>query len=152
MNGKRFLWVFAVFLGFSLVFSHPGMAQTGSGPSAADPNYRFKFIGAEVFSIEGEDLGKVVDVALNGSDAAQNMSSFIILDPNVSELKGKYVAVPFSISQNNNFSELFLPITKDELAHAPNFTHEQWPMGVKSRWATDSYRYFGQNPYFGEEP
>jgi hypothetical protein len=148
MNGKRFLWSATIFLGFLLVFSQVGMAQMGSGPSAADPNYRFKFIGAEVFNPQGEYLGKVVDVSLSDLNAAQNMSSFIIVAPNISELKGRYVAIPFTVPQDYRSSELILVITRDELAHAPNFSKEQWPMGVNSWWATDSYRYFGQTPYF----
>ncbi len=152
MNNKRFLGMLVVFLGFLLVFSQVGIAQrgSGSGPSAADSNYRFKFIGAEVYNPQGEHLGRVVDVTVGESAAAQNMSNFIIMDPDISELKGKYVAIPFQVAQDYNPSKLTLSITKDRLAHAPNFSKEQWPNGVSGWWATDSYRYFGQTPYFSE--
>jgi hypothetical protein len=150
MNSKRFLWVFAVFLGSSLVFGQMGMAQMG--PSGADPNFQTKFIGAEVVNPQGEHLGRIVDVTLSDLSAAQNVSSFIIVEPNISEMEGQYVAIPFRASQDYMPSDRMvnLDITKDQLAGAPHFSRDQWPMGVSSWWMTDSYRYFGQTPYFSD--
>jgi hypothetical protein len=151
MNSKRIVWIFAVLLGSLLVFSQTGMAYMGSGTSAADPNYRIKFMGAEVVNPQGDHLGRVVDVTLSDLYAHQNVSSFIIVDPNVSELNGQYVAIPFRAPQDyvSPGGMLTLAITRDELAHAPNFSKDQWPMSM-SNWATDSYSYFGRTPYFSD--
>ncbi len=131
----------------------------GGGPTAADPQLRSQVVGAEVMNTQGDHLGRVVDVTVgSGSYEAATREAdpnFIIVSPYMRELNGKLVAIPYthfesvgSMTSPRGQRELTVDITKDQFLQAPTIDQYAWPMGVRSSWATDSYRYFGQTPYF----
>ncbi len=131
----------------------------GGGPAAADPQFRSQVVGAEVVNTQGDHLGRVVDVTVgSGSYEAATREAdpnFIIVSPYMRELNGKLVAIPYthfesvgSMTSPRGQRELTVDISKDQFLQAPTIDQYAWPMGVRSSWATDSYRYFGQTPYF----
>lgn len=135
----------------------PSEALAGSGPDApaigANP-WGANLVGSRVVSTHGEDLGRVAAVTSGpgtwGANSQESRINFIIVDPNVAGMRDRLVAIPF----RSNYSymppdgTITLDITRDQLANAPTIDKYAWPSGVPGRWATDSYRYFGETPQF----
>lgn len=130
----------------------------GGGVAAPDPSWRTPVVGAEVVNTQGDRLGRVVDATVGpgayGASTREADTNFIIVAPYLSELRGKLVAIPFSLADYAGskpatpMRQITVDISRDQFAQAPTIDQYAWPMGVKSGWATDSYRYFGQTPYF----
>jgi len=124
-------------------------------PKTSEMKNNFKgsdLIGAKVENRQGEDLGKIGDLAV---DPKTGRVDFAVLSHGgVLGIGDKYVAIPLSAlviktDKNGKFDRLVLNMGKDKLAKAPNFDKDRWP---DRREAERTYRYFGQTPYWSEHP
>ncbi len=117
--------------------------QKFPGDGTRDPGYGL--IGAEVMNPQGEAMGTVAHVTVGPNDTV----NFLIVAPSLPQLQGQYVAIPYnSMAYRPTSGVVTVDISKDQLAHAPSFSQDQWPTG--NYRANDAYRYFGQTPYFTE--
>ena len=129
----------------------------GAGPYAPATGYDSwgaNLIGAKMVNKESEELGRVGAVTVGpGAYAANTQESrinFLIVEPSLPNMSDQLVAVPFrsNFDYMPSMGTITVDITKDQFANAPTIDRNAWPSGVPGRWATDSYRYFGQTPEF----
>ncbi len=105
-------------------------------------------IGLKVENTQGEDLGKISDMAIDPQD---NRVAFAVLAHGGTFGMGeKYTAIPLSAltlkGDKDSKPKMFvLNMDKERLAQAPTFDKNSWP---DKKTAEESYRYFGQHPYW----
>ena len=116
---------------------------------AGDMTWRAsEFIGMKVENRQGEDLGKVSDLAI---DPKTDRVAFAVLAyGGAAGIGEKYIAVPMrslTLGEKEQGKEhvFMLDMSKDRLEKAPAFDKNSWP---DKRKAEESYRYFGHRPYW----
>lgn len=106
-----------------------------------------KWIGTKVENRQDENLGQVEDLVLN----SKGQVDFVIVSHGGALGIGeKYVAVPFKSFSRNDDKTLVLNMSKEKMAQAPNFDKDNWPDMSNRKWSEDTYRYYGQKPYWSE--
>jgi sporulation protein YlmC with PRC-barrel domain len=127
-----------------------GMKSSGMmSSSSTTGNQIFKasdLIGADVKNMQGQDLGKINDLAVNSRG---NVTFAVISHGGALGLGSKLVPVPMSalqIEQNGKIARV--DISKDKFDSAPSFTSANWPDMSNQKWMQDTYRYYGVSPAF----
>ncbi len=147
-------WMLVALLGLSFVLVRGTMAEGNNVPSETKfpssyygiTESSYSLIGTEVRNLQGIDLGTVASMTFND----QGHVTFVILDPNLPQLKNRHLAIPFTSLNYEPNGVVTLDISKDMLARAPSFGQDKWPSEMVSHWAQDTSRYFGQAPPFSE--
>jgi len=136
-----------VILGLFLVFIlgiGVGAVYFGSGPMTSDwdRTYALSDIkGTHVKNMQGEDLGTLDDFVI-GTDGRVGFAILSHAD--------KLVAVPFdAITYNQSEKRFSLNMSKERIESAPAF--DKSTDLSRSAWADDIHRYYGVQPYWGEE-
>ncbi len=120
-----------------------------SASSSTAANQVFKasdLIGADVRNMQGENLGKISDLAINQKG---NIAFAVISHGGALGIGAKYIPVPITalqIEQNGKLARL--DISKEKLDSAPSFTANNWPDMSNKKWTEDTYRYYGVSPTF----
>ena len=106
-----------------------------------------KLIGMKIQNQQGDNLGKIEDLALN----SRGQVDFVIVSHGgVLGLGEKYAAVPFSAFSRKDDKTMTLDMSKEKMAQAPNFDKDKWPDMSNRKWSEDVYHYYGQRPYWSE--
>lgn len=105
-------------------------------------------LGREVKNAEGEHLGLVRDFL---HDSEGRISFAIISTGGFLGFRDKKVAVPYSALAFDNERQHFIcDVSTARFAEAPVFERGEKLMDQAS--AEEAYRYFGQRPYWTDEP
>ena len=103
-------------------------------------------VGTQIKNDQGEVVGKISDLVFDD----QGRISFSILGyGGFLGMGQKLVAVPItSLSYAQESRDFVLNTTKEDIQSAPLFSKKALN---ESGWASESYRYFGQQPYWTNE-
>jgi sporulation protein YlmC with PRC-barrel domain len=106
-------------------------------------------INSFVKNQKGEYLGRIMDLMI---DPQNREISFAVLSAGgVLGVPMKYVAVPFNAFTTSDEKNVYLlDMTREKLAAAPSFSRQQWPFMANREWEGGVYRYYGQNPHWGD--
>lgn len=142
MNKPLSILSFLAVFGLALVASAYAMGSMHKNDMAMNYDVN-RLIGTQVRSSNGEALGSINDFVFDKDGRVM----FAVLDHD-----NKYVAIPFSaLSISGNKPEeatVVLNADRQKLDGAPEF--DRTKAMTDRRWATDVYRYFGQQPYWTE--
>lgn len=106
-------------------------------------------IGKAVKNSQGEDLGKIEDLAVDPNSgriiyAVLSFGGFLGLGE-------KYFAIPWdALELTGDAKNFVLNIDKNELKHAPGFDKAHWPNLADERYATEVFQFYHQTPYWGQ--
>lgn len=104
-------------------------------------------IGKKVVSSANEDLGKIEDIVV---DANSGRILYGVLSfGGFMGVGDKLFAIPWrSLSLGGDAKAFTLNVEKDRLKNAPGFDKKQWPNFADEKWATSTYEYYKQVPYW----
>jgi sporulation protein YlmC with PRC-barrel domain len=121
----------------------PGASADRGAPSA-EQHLRIvkatEFIGSDVKNAEGDDLGDISDLALDGSTGEIRYA--VLSFGGWLGIGDKLFAVPYEAFQHTN-DELQLNVPKEKLKTATGFDKENWPNMADPRWAEEVNRFYG---------
>lgn len=103
--------------------------------------------GTEIKNPQGEKLGKVEELAVDIE--AGRIVLVIVSSGGFLGIGDKTVAVPpraFTCDENDKI--LRLNVDKEKLKAAPAFEMSKWRESFETNRVVESYRYYGQEPYF----
>ena len=136
-----------VILGLFLVFIlgiGVGAVYFGSGLMTSDWDRAYALSdikGSQVKNMQGEDLGTLDDFVID----TDGRVGFAILSH-----ADKLVAVPFdAITYDQSEKRLSLNMSKERIESAPAF--DKTTDLSRSAWTDEIFRYYGVQPYWGEE-
>lgn len=104
-------------------------------------------VGKKVINKENDDLGKIEDVVIdpNSGRILYGVLSF----GGFLGIGDKFFAIPWqSLQLAGDNKALTLNVEKDRLKNAPGFEKSQWPNFADEQWATTTYKYYNQTPYW----
>jgi sporulation protein YlmC with PRC-barrel domain len=105
-----------------------------------------EMVGSPVKNPQGDELGRIHDFVIDSNGRV----AFAILSFGWEYLRAgeKTVAVPFDALTYHRRGQYFvLDISKERLASAPPYDRSDV---ANEQWAEDTYKYFGQQPYWTE--
>ena len=136
-----------VILGLFLVFIlgiGVGAVYFGSGLMTSDWDRAYALSdikGSQVKNMQGEDLGTLDDFVID----TDGRVGFAILSH-----ADKFVAIPFdAITYDQSEKRLSLNMSKERIDSAPAF--DKSTDLSRSAWTDEIFRYYGVQPYWGEE-
>ena len=136
-----------VILGLFLVFIlgiGVGAVYFGSGLMTSDWDRAYALSdikGSHVKNMQGEDLGTLDDFVID----TDGRVGFAILSH-----ADKFVAIPFdAITYDQSEKRLSLNMSKERIDSAPAF--DKSTDLSRSAWTDEIFRYYGVQPYWGEE-
>ncbi|MBI5097990.1 MAG: PRC-barrel domain-containing protein [Nitrospirae bacterium] len=129
-----------------LVLSGAFAAEMMMTEKSATIHYATNLIGATVNNLQGETLGKIIDLTID-----QNRITFAVLSHGgVLGVGEKLIPVPMSALSIKDEKTVLLDISKDKLATAPNFERSKRPDFSNRQWTEDTYRFYGLQPFWKE--
>ena len=109
-------------------------------------HYATNIIGATVNNLQGEKLGKIIDLTID-----QNRITFAVLSHGgIVGVGEKLIPVPISALSIKDEKTVLLDISKNKLLTAPSFEKSQRPDFANRQWTEDTYRFYGAQPYWKE--
>lgn len=105
-----------------------------------------EMVGSPVKNPQGDELGRIYDLVIDSNGRV----AFAILSYGWEYLRTgeRMVAVPFDALTYHRQGQYFvLHISKEKLASAPPYDRSDV---ASEKWAEDTYKYFGQQPYWTE--
>ena len=125
--------------------SHSGSSMATRGLTEYGSS---KLVGSTVRSFDGEELGRILDLEI---DTSGHVVFALVVQNGLDEFPGRLVAVPFSAltmwEAKSQPNEVELSVDKENFYTAPGFD----PNDLDNlQWATEMYRFFGQQPYWAE--
>lgn len=105
-------------------------------------------IGSRVKNSQGENLGKIEDMAV---DQSSGQIAYLVLSfGGILGLGDKLFAIPWGlfVPSNTEESVLCLDVDKDILKESPGFDKHHWPQEAESEYLLDVYSYYGYTPYW----
>ncbi len=133
---------------FMLSFALMVGATTGANARSDRTFKDTDLVGLNVQNQQGETLGKINSM---GIDPQSGRVAFALIQyGGFVGFGGRYVAVPLTAmdlrtDDKGRPKSFVLEVTKDQLAKAPSFDGSTWP---DMKQVDESYRYFGQTPYW----
>lgn len=124
--------------------------EIGSADDFAMPK-RFQkasdLIGKNVTNSSNENLGEIKDIVF---DAGSGRILYGVLSfGGIMGLGDKYFAIPWpSIRLASDYKAFVLQIDKDRLKDTQGFDKKNWPNFADERWASTTYKYYNQTPYW----
>jgi sporulation protein YlmC with PRC-barrel domain len=103
-----------------------------------------RLMGAEVQTMKGEGVAEVNDLVI---DSSGGHIAFVVVS-NVAGRGDTLVAVPFCALSRSGENVFVLNTTREQLASAPSF--DEFADLSDLRYAENTYRYFGLQPYWTE--
>jgi sporulation protein YlmC with PRC-barrel domain len=124
-------------------------SQLNRSERLAFPTKANEIMGQEVLNLQNEKLGKVDEL---GVDVEAGRVAFVILSSGgVLGVGAKTVAVPpRSFSYDAATRALRLDVDKEKFKGAPAFEISKWDESSQTNQLIETYRYYGQQPYFAE--
>ncbi len=142
MNKMMTILSVVAVLGLALVVNVYAMGSRHKNDMAMDYDVN-RLIGTQVKNSDGERLGSINDFVFD----QEGRVIFAVLDR-----EDRFVAIPFSALSISGAApeeaRVVLNVDKQKLDGAPEF--DRTKAMTDRRWASDVYRYFGQQPYWTE--
>ncbi len=141
------VFAFISLLGLAFLSANVWAAENNqSVQQSLGREYTFgQIVGTVVKNDQGQELGRISDIVLDSHD---RIPFVIISHGGVFGMGGKQVAVPMSaLNYNTQGKYLALNMDQAKFNAAPNFTLNDLS---NPQWASQEYRYFGQQPYWTE--
>lgn len=149
-------------LGFILVVSYAVGMGNQSDHSSMAGEYKFtksgetsfeyqasRVIGTVVKNKQGDYFGRITDLMIDSQNGG--IAFAVVSRGGVLGIPMRFVAVPFSALTSNHEKHVYLlDESKEKMAAAPSFDRNHWPDVPNRGWETDTYRYYGQTPNWGE--
>jgi sporulation protein YlmC with PRC-barrel domain len=104
-------------------------------------------MGKKVVNAANEDLGKLENIVVdaNSGRVLYGVLSF----GGTMGMGDKLFAIPWrSLSLGDDAKAFTLNVEKESLKNAPGFDKKQWPNFADEKWATTTYEYYKQAPYW----
>jgi sporulation protein YlmC with PRC-barrel domain len=103
--------------------------------------------GKKVTNDKAEDLGRIEDIV---TDANSGRIQYAVLSfGGILGLGDKYFAIPWPSLELSGDSKAFvLNVDKDRLQNAEGFPKDHWPNFADPQFATRTYEYYNQEPYW----
>jgi sporulation protein YlmC with PRC-barrel domain len=121
-------------------------AGTMTGESGVTIRYATNIIGAEVSNMQGEKLGKIIDLTIE-----QNRITFAVLSHGgILGIGEKITPIPIDALTFKGEKTVLVNISKNKLAKAPTFERSQRPDFSNRQWTEDTYRFYGAQPFWKE--
>jgi sporulation protein YlmC with PRC-barrel domain len=122
-----------------------------------DPEKKFRRVlaastleGDSVRNSAGENIGKVDEIMI---DIPSGRVAYAVLSfGGVLGMGSKLFAVPWGALTVDEDEKCFiLDVDNRTLEAAPGFDKDNWPDMADSTWGAETYRYYGQVPYWEDE-
>jgi sporulation protein YlmC with PRC-barrel domain len=139
--------------------SDAGTPKTGTLTSSRAEDhmwYRFpvrtqratELIGMDVRNQQNENLGKIEDLAIDPD--ANRVIYGVLSFGGFLGMGDKFFAVPWSSMKqaSSGQDKLTLNVDKDRLKNASGFDKKNWPNMADQRWATETHKFYGNEPYW----
>jgi len=104
-------------------------------------------IGRKVKNAQGEDLGKVEDLAIDSTDGRVNYA--VLSFGGFLGMGDKLFAIPF-MALHHQEKECVLDMPKERLEKAPGFDKDHWPNFSDRKWGAEIYQFYGTKPNWSE--
>jgi sporulation protein YlmC with PRC-barrel domain len=111
-----------------------------------------KLIGADVENPQGQDLGDIKDVVIDGQTG--RVAYVVIAFGGLMGLGDKYFAVPFEAlraepgQKPGDRERYLLSMDKERMKNAPGFDQNNWPNMADRTWGATIYKYYELKPYW----
>lgn len=104
-------------------------------------------MGKKVTNDANEDLGKLEDIVV---DANSGRILYGVLSfGGFLGMGDKLFAIPWqSLNLSGDYKQFTLNVAKDRLKSAEGFDKDKWPNFADEKWATTTYKYYDQPPYW----
>ena len=140
--------VAVLILGLTAPSTNYAKSMETAVPANREMNKLFEFSEVSLSFVknpQGQYLGRITDLVFD----SQGQISFAILSrPGTIGIPGKPLAVPFSALTFTDKDKVFdFDVSWERLESAADFSREDL---TNRKWAEDTYRYFGEQPYWTE--
>lgn len=106
-----------------------------------------EIIGQSVVNREGESLGKINDLAIDGD--AGRVAYAVLSFGGFLGMGDKLFAIPWSaLERSTTDNRLILDANKDRLKNAPGFDRNNWPDFSDRSWGSQIHSYYGRTAYW----
>jgi sporulation protein YlmC with PRC-barrel domain len=133
----------------SMLVSAAAIAQPSMNPSMHRGS---KLIGADVENPQGQDLGDIKDVIIDGQNG--RVAYVVVAFGGLMGLGDKYFAVPFEALRTEagqrpgDREKYLLNVDKERMKNAPGFDQNNWPNMADRTWGSQVYKYYELKPYW----
>jgi sporulation protein YlmC with PRC-barrel domain len=104
-------------------------------------------INKKVINSGSENLGKIEEIVVDSNSG--RILYGVLSFGGFAGMGDKLFAIPWQSLQLSSDSNAFtLNIDKDRLKSAPGFDKNHWPNFADEQWATTTYKYYNQTPYW----
>lgn len=108
-------------------------------------------IGKDVTNSSNENLGELEDIVFD-ADSGRILYGVLSFGGFLG-LGDKLFAIPASsLRLSPDFKNFVLNVDKEQLKGATGFDKQQWPNFADERWATTTYKFYNQTPYWENRP
>jgi hyperosmotically inducible periplasmic protein len=122
-------------------------SQLNRGERLAFPTKANEIMGKEVTNLQDEKLGKVDELGVDVE--AGRVTLVIINSGGILGVGAKSIAVPpRALSYDPATKALRLDVDKEKFKVAPAFEMSKWDEASRTNQLWETYRYYGQQPYF----
>jgi sporulation protein YlmC with PRC-barrel domain len=140
-------------MGVMVVMSMLVIATATAQPSMNPSMHRgSKLIGADVENPQGQDLGDIKDVIIDGQTG--RVAYVVIAFGGLMGLGDKYFAVPFEAlraepgQKPGDRERYLLNVDTERMKNAPGFDQNNWPNMTDRTWGSQVYKYYELKPYW----
>ena len=131
---------------------HSPMPAVQGPIKSGEASFQFRastIIGRWVKNKEGDYLGRITDLMIDPQNGGK---AFAVLSRGgVLGIPMRFVAVPFHALASSDEPHVYLlDVSKEKMDGALSFDRDHWPDVADRGWETDTYRYYGQTPQWGE--
>ncbi len=122
----------------------------GSTPEGLRIQKASEIIGRTVQNNQGEDLGEIKDLVI---DPDRNRIAYVVLTfGGFLGFGDKLFAMPVGVLQLPGTGKYaVLTVDKDHLKNATGFDKNNWPNMADPNFATETYKFYGQQPYWTDD-
>ena len=143
---NKIIAIIALALVFGFGFMVPNAYAGGGMSKGWHRAYEVgEIVGSHVKNLQGEELGRIHDFVI---DSNGRIAFGILAYGGFMGMGEKFVAIPFNaLTYDRVQKHLVLDISKEKLESAPSFERSEL---LNPKWAEDTYKYFGLQPYWTE--
>jgi len=132
----------AIFFTISSAFA----ADTMMGEKSATIRYATNIIGAAVSNMQGEKLGKIIDLTID----RDRITFAVLAHGGIMGFGEKIIPIPINALTFKGDKTVIIDISEDKLAKAPSFEKSRRPDFSNRQWSEDTYRFYGAQPFWKE--
>ena len=117
-----------------------------TGENSTKIRYATNIIGAAVSNLQGEKLGKIIDLTID-----HNRVTFAVLSHGgIFGIGEKIIPIPINALIFKGDKTVLVDISENKLAKAPSYEKSKMPDFSNRQWTEDTYRFYGAQPFWKE--